>query len=300
MHLVGVSAWPEYSGDDICTRRGKMNRLTLLQYLFDSAAERYERDIAPALVPLAASLAAYAAPRPDDTVLDIGTGTGLAARMIAPYVRRVIGLDLSHGSLCAARRVPAAANIHYVRGDLNRLPFPAGGFSLVIASFGLNGTDPQDSLRAIRRAVAPGGRFVLQEWGPIPPLDRALNEILGKYALEEPGEPLSSLRDWLDDDPASWRDHLQDVDDYREWLSEVGFTVTDAAEHAPIAIRIPSAEYYLAFRLAWPPRFEEVQVMDESTRSAFYAESLARLEPITAPDGSIRWEPVLFRVTARG
>ena len=275
-----------------------MNCLSLIQYLFDESAERYERDIAPVLAPLTADFIAYTAPRVTDRALDIGTGTGLAARMLAPYAHCVVGVDISPISLQTARQLSSAANIFYVRADINRLPFLAGGFALVIASFGLNGTHPDHSLRAIRRAIAPGGRLVLQEWGPADPLNLAINGILEEYALDEPGERMAALRDWVEENPATWRDHLQDVDDYRERLAELGLSIEDARECAPVAIRL-SPEIYLAFLLAWTYRFEEVRAMDGSTRAAFYAAARARLAEAAQPDGSLIWQPAVFRVTAR-
>lgn len=276
-----------------------MNRLDLIRTLFDQSAERYERDIVPVFAPLTADFVACAAPQPTDTALDIGTGTGLAARMLAPYVCRVVGVDISAASLRAARGVSTAANVHYARADIHRLPFPAGGFSLVVASFGLNATDPAYSLRAIRRVIAPGGRLVIQEWGPADPLNLALRDLLADYAPKQPGERLAALREQLDAHPAPWSDQLQDVDDYREWLADLGLDVEDAAEHAPVAIRLPTAATYLAFFLAWTFRFEEVRAMDEATRAAFYAAAHARAAEDAQPDGSLVWQPVVFRVSAR-
>jgi SAM-dependent methyltransferase len=186
-----------------------------------------------------------------------------------------------------------------VLADMHRMPFPAGSFSLVISSFGLNGTDPDHSLRALRDRIAPGGRLVLQEWGPVTPTDKGLHSILEKYILEEPGERMAALREWVENNPAHWRDQLQDADDYAEWLTDLGFTVEDATQHAPLTIRIPSAEMYLTFHLAWTYRFEEVRAMDHVTREAYMAEARSWLAKTAAPDGSIWWSPVLFRVSAR-
>jgi ubiquinone/menaquinone biosynthesis C-methylase UbiE len=276
-----------------------VNRLDLIRTLFDQSAERYERDIVPVLAPLTADFVAYAAPQRSDRALDIGTGTGLVARTLAPYVRHVIGVDISPASLRAARNVPTAANVHYARADLHRLPFPAGRFSLVIASFGLNATDPVHSLRAIRRAIAPGGRLVIQEWGPADALNLAIRDLLSDYALDEPGERLSALRQATEDHPATWQDQFQDADDYRERLADLGLDAEHAEECAPVAIRLPSVETYLRFFLAWTSRFEEVRAMDEATRAAFYAAARARTAEDAQPDGSLIWEPVVFRVTAR-
>ena len=276
-----------------------MTRLALVQHLFDESAERYGRDIAPVLAPLAADFAAYAAPQPEDRALDAGTGTGIVARLIAPRVRSVIGVDVSARSLDVARRETAPANLHFARADLNRLPFGAGAFALVVASFGLNATDPDHSLPALRRAVAPGGRLVLQEWGPIAEADRALEDLLMDHIADDPGPRVARLRAWLDEHPAPWREQLQDIDDYRERLAELGLAVEDATEDAPVTIRLAATEQYLRFKLAWTYRFEEIRAMDPLARSAFYAGARALLADAAKPDGSFLWRPVVFRVTAR-
>jgi ubiquinone/menaquinone biosynthesis C-methylase UbiE len=276
-----------------------MTRLALVQHLFDESAERYGRDIAPVLAPLAADFAAYVAPQPEDRALDAGTGTGIVARLIAPRVRSVIGVDVSARSLDVARRETAAANLHFARADLNRLPFGAGAFALVVASFGLNATDPDHSLPALRRAVAPGGRLVVQEWGPIAEVDRALEDLLMDHIADDPGPRVARLRAWLDEHPAPWREQLQELDDYRERLAELGFAVEDATESAPITIRLATAEQYLQFKLAWTYRFEEVRAMVPLSRAAFYAGARALLADAAEPDGSFLWRPVVFRVTAR-
>jgi ubiquinone/menaquinone biosynthesis C-methylase UbiE len=281
-------------------KASQRQRLALIQRLFDGSAERYERDITPLYAPLAADLVAYAAPRRRDRVLDLGTGTGIAARLIAPYVRQVVGIDISAASLRVARGIPTATTVGYVRGDLHDMPFPPGAFSLVIASFGLNATDPGSSLRALRRIVAPGGRLVLQEWGPAAPLDLALADVLNAHIVDDPGEDLLALRAWLDAHWQHWDAQFQDADDYRERLEEAGFAVEHAEECAPLAIRVDRAETFLTFKLAWTQRYEELRAMDETRRAAYYAAARTTLADFTAPDGSFTWQPVLFRVTARG
>ncbi|HJP67056.1 MAG TPA: class I SAM-dependent methyltransferase, partial [Actinomycetota bacterium] len=42
-------------------------------------------------------------PRPDDRILDVGTGTGDLARLVAERSSRAVGVDLSHEMLIAAR-----------------------------------------------------------------------------------------------------------------------------------------------------------------------------------------------------
>ncbi len=294
-----------------------MNPLALFQELFDAGADRYARDIAPVLLPLTADFAATLPLDPADRVLDLGTGTGSLARLIAPHVRQVIGVDISPASLRIAQNLPdekrendstqstrrdsreeARTQPRYVRADLHRLPFRERSFTLAAASLGLNATDPDRALRAIRRVLAPGGRLTLQEWGPADPLNRALDEVLAAYAVEHPGATLARLRDALAEIPPRWSDYLQDVDDYRDGLGEAGFTVEAASESAPLAIPLRPAQY-LAYWLAWTDRYEEVRALDEGSRAAFMTAARQRLDDFTLPDGLLTWSPVMFRVQAR-
>src|ERR1700674_247158 len=74
-----------------------------------------------------------ARPKRGDLVLDVATGTGNTAFALAPYVRRVIGLDLTKEMLDEARRVAAEksiANVDWVIGDAAHLPFADATFDL--------------------------------------------------------------------------------------------------------------------------------------------------------------------------
>lgn len=263
--------------------------------MMDTAAGHYARDIAPVNGALAADLVAYAAPQPDDCVLDIGCGNGVVARALIPYVRRVTGLDLSAGILRAARRLPTPARIVYIQGDISAAPFRPAAFTLAVASFGLNVTDPGRSLRAVRRLLAPRGRLVLQEWGPAAPADRAISDALAAHAVDDPGAELAALRAAMARDP--WDAHLQDTDDYRAWLADAGFTVRHVAEAAPLTLHMPP-DAFLRYKLAWTTRRTEVDAMPPATRAAFYADVRARLAALCASDGRLAWQPVLFRATA--
>lgn len=273
-----------------------MQDQVLIHRLFDRAAPRYRITIAPVLDPLTADFVAYVGPRRDDNALDIGTGTGQAARQLAPWVRQVTGLDMSGRSLRVAGYFPTDARIHYVQADLHRAPFPRAIFSLVVASFGLNMTDPDHSLPALRRLVAPGGRLVIQEWGAAHPFDRALEEILARHAVDTP--ELDDLRAALDDFAPRWSGQMQDADDYRERLGELGFRVEEAVECAPVAVRLSFLGAYLPCFLAWPPRQDEFEAMPPESRAAFYADCRALMAQVAAPDGAVIWQPSLFRVRA--
>ena len=74
-----------------------------------------------------------ALPQADDIALDVATGTGNTALALAPFVRRVVGLDLTREMLDQARRVTAergVTNAEWVMGDASRLPFADDSFDL--------------------------------------------------------------------------------------------------------------------------------------------------------------------------
>jgi len=274
-----------------------VNRLALMRSLF-AAAVQHDADVAPALAPLHAGFAAYAAPRPADRALDLGSGSGGVARLIAPRVRFLVALDFAPNALTLARQL-APGSIALVCADIERPPFVAGAFTLVTASFALHATLPTRSLPALRRVLIPGGRLVIQEWGPADPLHLALDDVLAHYASNSPPPALAALRAALSSLPPLWSDLLQDVEDYREWLAEHGFGVEHAEESAPVTVRIPAADAYLRFLLARPDRRAELDGMDAGARAAFLAAAHERIAAAAEPDGSLRWTPVLLRVTAR-
>lgn len=101
--------------------------------------------------PLAERLVAFS-PRPlaGRLVLDLGTGTGLAARAARAAGARVLAADLSLGMLLVDRdRRPPA-----VVGDASRLPFSPGAFDVVVAAFALNHLD--DPAAGVREAGRVG------------------------------------------------------------------------------------------------------------------------------------------------
>ena len=98
-------------------------------------------------------VALAAVPSPPERVLDLGTGTGAAARTAAELwpEAEIVGLDLSPGMVEEARRLAPTDRVRYEVGDSSALPFESGAFDVVL----LNNMIP--FFDELARVVGPGG-----------------------------------------------------------------------------------------------------------------------------------------------
>ena len=103
---------------------------------FDSwAAEGRDRGMEERHWHIAKHVPARMPVEPDDTVLDLGTGSGYALRALreAGDVRRGYGLDGAPEMLRNARSYADDPEIGYVRGDFGSLPFADDSISHVFS-----------------------------------------------------------------------------------------------------------------------------------------------------------------------
>ncbi len=98
-------------------------------------------------------------------VLDLGCGTGIAARAIAQRVGfegSVLGIDLSDHLVQAARRLAAderlSERVRFETGDSHTLELAPGSFDAVVAhTLFSHLDDPAKVLAEMRRVLRPGG-----------------------------------------------------------------------------------------------------------------------------------------------
>src|SRR5712692_10091631 len=112
---------------------------------------------------VASRLVDLAAPAKSEEVLDVATGTGLIAHMVAPRVRpgAVIGIDLSANMLSIAR-AKKETNLQFLGMAAEHLVFRPNTFDLVTMGEALAYlADPTTALAEASRVLRPGGRLAL-------------------------------------------------------------------------------------------------------------------------------------------
>jgi len=111
-----------------------------------------------------------AAPLPGERVLDVGCGTGPAARFSAERVGttgEVIGLDIDAGMLEVGQRCAEREGhlIEWKRGNAVALPFGDQQFDIVLCCQGLQFfPDKPAALKEMRRVLKLDGRLVASVW----------------------------------------------------------------------------------------------------------------------------------------
>ncbi len=256
-----------------------------LKQLYRDMAPRYLESSAPTLHTLAACLYARLTLRPDDRVIDIGTGAGAAARLAAEEARRVWGVDFSMAMLACARRAPGAA---YLCADAHALPFPDAAFTLAVSVFCFNETRPAAAFAEARRVLRPGGRIALLEWGPVDPLMAQIDDVLAMYAVAEASGPFHAAMRALAARVRSWDRVVSSGGDIVRLLRDAGF---QEARCRPITGAVPfdSVDAFLGYALAWSPRRAELEAMPAPVRARCLHHLRASVKE-TAPV----WRPALL------
>jgi ubiquinone/menaquinone biosynthesis C-methylase UbiE len=121
-----------------------------------------------------AAIVRHIAGHPLDSLLDAGTGTGSMLELLAPHVKRAVGVDTSPEMLAIARDRLARAHVQHAQvrlGDTYRLPFQSGnalqGFDAVLFHQVLHYLDdPQAAVVEAARVMRSGGRLLIADFAP--------------------------------------------------------------------------------------------------------------------------------------
>lgn len=165
---------------------------------------------------------AIAALQPGQTVLDLGSGGGidcfLAARQVGP-AGQVIGLDMTEAMLALAERNKAglgaaAANVRFVRGEIEAMPLPDGEVDVIISNCVINLSPDTDAvLREAFRVLRPGGYLAVSDTVALQPFS---------------AEMLRDADAW-----SACATGSLDIDTYRAKLHAAGFAPVEISDVTP-------------------------------------------------------------------
>jgi len=122
-------------------------------------------------------------PEKEDLILDVGTGTGIVASALAPFVRMVIGIDISQKMLSKAEH---RKNIYYLKLDARESFFQDNIFSKIVARqiiHHLHGIDAHHAIDLCYKALRLRGRLVIAE--PVCPAENIKDEYSEIFKLKD-------------------------------------------------------------------------------------------------------------------
>jgi SAM-dependent methyltransferase len=146
----------------------------------------------------AASLVNFSRIKSNDSVLDVGCGTGVVAITAARLGATVCALDLSPALIEFAQKNVSIANVQVKlqEGDVESLPYPDNAFDAVLSQFGhMFAPRPQIAIQEMLRVLKPGGVIAFSTWPPDLYVGK-LFSLVGKFS--PPPEGISPPPLWGD------------------------------------------------------------------------------------------------------
>lgn len=135
---------------------------------YNAVAEPFDRFTKTVTNPLARTLIHLAQLRSGDSVIDIGTGSGIVALNAAESNAsvRVTGIDLSDGLLSLAgfnsAQTGMTDRVRFAIADAEALPFRDSSYDAVVSLFALlHFPHPDRALAEMYRVLKPGGRLAI-------------------------------------------------------------------------------------------------------------------------------------------
>lgn len=128
----------------------------------ESAGSELERDYSPGRTWQSLALGTAAFLRLGD-VLDVGSGDGAAASVLAPYCRSLTCVDIDARAIeLAKERLGKHDHVRAEVADVHALPFRAAAFDEVLVFHTLTYAEqPSQALAECARVLRPGGRLVV-------------------------------------------------------------------------------------------------------------------------------------------
>lgn len=100
----------------------------------------------------------------EDTVLDVGAGTGFLTTEAAKIARKVIALDFSRAMTNEALSKTNGENVEFKIGDVEKIPLEDSSVEVIIGNMILHHCpNPAIAIKEMVRVLKPSGRLVLSD-----------------------------------------------------------------------------------------------------------------------------------------
>lgn len=126
---------------------------------------------------------------PGQLLIDIGCGRGHDAVGFAAMGYKVIGIDISEEQIHRALRND---NVHYLVGNAEQLPFPAGFAAFVVSDHGaFDHSRPERLVAEVARVLRPGGVLIICTYTALAlscfdsSTGRICNRLMNPYPIDE-------------------------------------------------------------------------------------------------------------------
>jgi ubiquinone/menaquinone biosynthesis C-methylase UbiE len=264
---------------------------SVLKSLWDQDANAWDRYWAPIFRLFAKDLVKKVSLSRGDVVLDLGTGSGIAAfeaRKAYPSVGLVVGIDRSDAMIALARKEAIKThtrNLRFIKMNGEALNFPDRFFDAAISNCGIAITDFGKGLNEILRVLKPGGVIVFNDWHLIDVKPhRIFGEALGKYRTANPSPQLAYERSAL----AGMESFHHSLSSKRqlEMVHDAGFDDAHLTNRR-YKVRMPGVKDYLKMRLCRATIRRETSEMSPTQRKLFLSELRERLREFAKGSGLV-------------
>jgi len=186
----------------------------------------------------------------EDSVLEIGTGTGGFSNTLAAHCRSYTGLEFD-AAACDATRKRLDGRGMVVQGDAQAMPFANEAYSVIVCLEVLEHlTDYRKGVREIWRCLKPGGHAIIS----VPYRRRGGKSDINPYHLYEPGE---------EELVGAFRCHFGNVERWYHYFEETPLMTAARALHLRRILGLGSM--YRDLSLGLPGAVSKIKIGPEKT-----------------------------------
>lgn len=272
----------------------------IVMSLWDEDAGAWRRDWAPIFRRFAKDLIFDSALNQGQLVLDIGTGTGVAAFEAVRKVKSggfVFAVDRSKSMLAARRPKPDASlrNVRFFLMDAQKLLFPNQTFDVVVSNCGISPVGFRQTVAEVYRVLRNGGTFAYSDWRlKDVQAHRIFGETLQQYRTKNPSEKLSLERAALST-LERFSNHEMHFDEQVRELKTVGFERVEVKTRN-YRIALDGIQGYLDMRLKRATLKQEVrELRAKKRRELLHALRLELTQFVRAGRFLFEWKVIFVR-----